>query len=213
MQVNIIDIMFLRKSNNGEVKRVSEKAIRCQIVYVKKGHKLYEYFNCMKDNCRNEWSAEFNSVTKTNKPSGCPKCKESKRVRDIVFFLDSKKIKYIREKKFKKCKDKRILPFDIYIPRYNLIIEVDGDHHYRVIAYGKIRKSKLKAEKRFKDIKRKDKIKTSFCFENNIQLLRIPYETSYKKGSNYITMEETEERIMERIRKIEEAKKILKKVS
>jgi very-short-patch-repair endonuclease len=191
---------------------VSEKAIRCQIVYVKKGHKLYEYFNCMKDNCRNEWSAEFNSVTKTNKPSGCPKCKESKRVRDIVFFLDSKKIKYIREKKFKKCKDKRILPFDIYIPRYNLIIEVDGDHHYRVIAYGKIRKSKLKAEKRFKDIKRKDKIKTSFCFENNIQLLRIPYETSYKKGSNYITMEETEERIMKRIKKIEEAEKASKKV-
>jgi putative transposase len=53
MQVNIIDIMFLGKLNNKEVKRVSEKAIRCQIVYVKKGHKLYEYFKEVGKNTNN----------------------------------------------------------------------------------------------------------------------------------------------------------------
>lgn len=45
-------------------------------------------------------------------------------------ILEKYDIKYLPEYKFKDCKDKRPLPFDFYLPEYNILIELDGEHHY-----------------------------------------------------------------------------------
>ena len=37
------------------------------------------------------------------------------------------------QKRFKDCKDKRQLPFDFYLPSYNVCIEYQGEQHYRPI--------------------------------------------------------------------------------
>ena len=39
-------------------------------------------------------------------------------------------IEFKKEKKFKDCKDKYQLPFDFYLPQYNLCIEFDGEQHF-----------------------------------------------------------------------------------
>lgn len=101
------------------------------------------------------------------KGSGCLKCSKnfSKCEEKIAKYLTNKKIKYIRQYRFKNCKNKNTLPFDFYLPDYNTCIEFDGIYHYKPF-HGKIH---------FKKCIKRDKIKTKFCVDNNIILVRIPY--------------------------------------
>lgn len=61
-----------------------------------------------------------------------------------------------------------MLPFDFYLPFYNLCIEYDGELHYRC-------SEMFGGQKSLDRIKRHDDIKTKWCKENNIKLLRIHY--------------------------------------
>ena len=100
--------------------------------------------------------------------NGCPICRESKGEKLVREFLIKNNIKYIQEQTFKKCKNKQVLPFDFYLPNYNTCIEYDGVQHFKPIkAFG--------GQKGFDLIKQNDLIKTNFCHENNISLIRIPY--------------------------------------
>jgi hypothetical protein len=97
--------------------------------------------------------------------SGCPKCNESKGEKSIAKFLDLNKINYIRQAKFSLCKNKFQLPFDFYLPNYNYCIEFDGDQHFNKSNYW------------FSNtISINDAIKTKFCRDNDINLLRIHYK-------------------------------------
>ena len=100
--------------------------------------------------------------------SGCPKCKESigeKIIRDI---LDWKNVFYQCQKSFDNCKNINKLTFDFYLPKYNICIEYDGEQHYKPIEFfgGSISLKKQKI---------RDGIKTRFCKENDIKLIRIGY--------------------------------------
>lgn len=70
--------------------------------------------------------------------------------------------------KFDNCKYKNKLPFDFYLPDYNICIEYDGLQHYESIEY-------FGGEKNYKLRIEKDKIKTKYCQDNNIILERIIY--------------------------------------
>ena len=61
--------------------------------------------------------------------SGCPKCHKSHGEKNIELFFKENKIEYEIQKKFKNCKDKRLLPYDFYLPNYNLLIEFHGLQH------------------------------------------------------------------------------------
>ena len=63
--------------------------------------------------------------------------------------------------------------FDFYLPDYNMFIEYDGSQHYEPTRYygGNIEKN----NEMLLETKRRDKIKNTYCKENNINLLRIPY--------------------------------------
>jgi uncharacterized C2H2 Zn-finger protein len=100
---------------------------------------------------------------------GCPHCINSQGEKLIAKFLTEKNIVYETEKKFSECKGKkRILPFDFYLPKYNLLIEFDGQQHFNVINYwGGIDK--------FNKQQKNDEIKNKFADENNINLLRIKF--------------------------------------
>lgn len=105
--------------------------------------------------------------------NGCPKCQESIGERVVRQFLDEHNILYKQEHKFKDCKYKRCLHFDFYLPEKNIIIEYDGPQHFTPIRFNGIRKED--AIYNFKIGQIKDKIKTDYCFENNITLYRIKY--------------------------------------
>jgi very-short-patch-repair endonuclease len=105
--------------------------------------------------------------------AGCPSCNESKGERRVHKFLDTMGLNYIREKRFENCRNKKPLPFDFYLPDYNLLIEYDGHQHFRVV-------NKWGGKKNLQTIKRRDAIKNRFAERHNIRLLRIPY-TEYDR--------------------------------
>lgn len=98
----------------------------------------------------------------------CGSNKESYGERKIRCVLEQYSIKYEREKKWNSCKNINELPFDFYLPDFNICIEYDGELHFR--------SSELfGGDKTLTRIKKHDNIKTAWCASNNIQLLRISY--------------------------------------
>lgn len=107
--------------------------------------------------------------------TACPKCvKHSKSVLDIEKILSSENIEYIREYKFEGCKYKNKLPFDFFLPKYNVCIEYDGEQHYIV-------KDHWGGESGLVLIRLRDSIKTDFCNKNGITLHRINYTENHKE--------------------------------
>lgn len=89
-----------------------------------------------------------------------PSCLE----RATAEYLDRLGVRYKREFKFSDCRgDHRPLPFDFcinYDGQNRLLIEVDGERHYKEM---------------FSELQRYDRIKDYYCAHHNIPLLRIPY--------------------------------------
>lgn len=124
--------------------------------------------------CKNEWNAYPNNIIKG---FGCPYCNESKGEKEIGLLLDSYKIKYVRQKRFCDCRDTRQLPFDFYLPDFNVVIEYNGKQHYEPIEY-------FGGENSFKIQQLHDKIKKDYCENNNIRFLSIPYYSNIKEKLN-----------------------------
>ena len=99
----------------------------------------------------------------------CPHCRQSHGELDIGTFLKNHSINYEFQKRFKDCRDKYTLPFDFYIPTLNYCIEFDGRQHYEPVDY-------FGGEKALKEVRRRDGIKTKYCKEKGIKLLRIRYD-------------------------------------
>ena len=71
-----------------------------------------------------------------------------------------------------------VLPFDFYIPDKNLCIEFDGIQHFEPTRFNK----KMTHEEAIENYNQqviKYNIKTNYCKNNDINLLRIPY-TEFK---------------------------------
>ena len=99
---------------------------------------------------------------------GCPYCNESKGEKKVESFLIKNNIEHIFQCKFNDCKFYKELPFDFYLPKYNILIEFDGKQHHQIIEY-------FGGLDRFIDQKIRDTIKNIYCQQNNIKLIRIPY--------------------------------------
>lgn len=99
---------------------------------------------------------------------GCPMCRASVGEKIIFNFLKENKIFFIKNKFFKKCRNKKLLPFDFFIPSLNTCIEYDGVQHFMPV-------SLFGGGRAFEEQQRRDKIKTDFCLKNNIKLIRVKY--------------------------------------
>jgi len=105
--------------------------------------------------------------------NGCPSCRDSVGEKIIANYLNYNNITYIRQYKFEDCRNKNKLPFDFYLSDYNILIEYDGIQHTKPIdALGGI--------KSFNATQKNGTIKTLYCINNNIKLIRIPH-TEHKK--------------------------------
>jgi len=110
----------------------------------------------------------------TSQRQGCPICKESKGENLIRIYLNDNNIDFIREYKFKKCRNKRELLFDFYLPKHNTCIEYDGIQHYETNSF-------FGGDSEFKNIQIRDNIKNDFCIKENINLIRIKYNDNVKE--------------------------------
>lgn len=113
----------------------------------------------------------------TNEETGCKFCNSSKLERkamkefSLIGFLEKRD--YVREKWFSDCRDKNPLEFDFYFPKYNLLIEMQGEQHFFPVDFAG--KGKIWAEKQFEKNQIRDEIKRNYCRVNNYSLLEIRY--------------------------------------
>lgn len=118
---------------------------------------------------------EFNQTPSSHlNGSGCPICNESKGEEKIRKFLSKNNIKYIKEKTFDECINKRKLPFDFYIEDKNLLIEYDGALHFKSVNF-------FGGEEGLRYRQLNDQIKNEFARNNNIKLIRISYNEDINK--------------------------------
>jgi len=146
--------------------------------------------------CGHEWPTRINARTGIIK-SGCPECKKSKGEKECKRIFISKGFILINQEDYEKLSKTEnnshiyyipqmkfdnliglgggLLPYDFYIPKYNFIIEYDGEFHYKPIKNYKNEPVKH-AEERLKKVQIHDKLKDDYCKEHNIKILRIPYK-------------------------------------
>lgn len=103
---------------------------------------------------------------------------QSKGESRVEKYLINNNIEYKKQYKFTDCKFYRELPFDFYLPQYNILIEYDGEQHYRILKHWGGLDS-------FIERKIRDTIKTIYCKENNIKLIRI-YEYDFNNIENIL---------------------------
>jgi hypothetical protein len=132
-------------------------------------------YNCNKCNWKHISKYEINKHIKYNHPKKYTKKNipgKSKGEKKISYFLHLNKIKFTMEKTFNNLYGigGRLLRYDFsfYINKKHMLIEYDGEYHYKIIK-GRTNKYILKKQQLH------DKIKDNYAKQNNISLLRIPY--------------------------------------
>lgn len=120
--------------------------------------------------CGHKWKSKGVNLTQGRR---CPSCSKSKFEISVSKTLDKWGYCHQLEYWFKDCRDIIPLPFDFYLSDYNVLIEADGEHHYIPIRRGSM--TEKDALINLDKIKFHDLIKTKYCKENNIPLIRIPY--------------------------------------
>jgi hypothetical protein len=86
----------------------------------------------------------------------------------ISCFLINNNIKYINQHWYSDCRNILPLPFDFYLPDYNILIEYDGRQHFESVdLFG--------GQEGFERRKLNDEIKNKYCIKNGIPLLRISH--------------------------------------
>ena len=106
----------------------------------------------------------------------CDKCTKRYSSNEIEFenYLKQQKIEYISQFTINSLRDVNPLHFDFYLKDYNCFVEIDGEHHNKVVNFG----GNLTEEqmvKRFEVYRKHDKMKEDYCHKYNIPLLRINY--------------------------------------
>lgn len=125
--------------------------------------------------CGHNWAARVGgrNGNRIDGDYGCPKCgkKLYKGEDTIENFLNINNIVYEKQKRYKDCRNIKPLPFDFYIPSFNLCIEFQGYQHFAPTTCWNVKFP----EKEFEEQKKRDNIKREYCKNNSIGLLEIPY--------------------------------------
>lgn len=117
---------------------------------------------------------------------GCPACKESLGEKQISNLLLKYNCNFKTQIRFSDCRDILPLSFDFGIygtdQKLKGLLEYQGIQHYKVIDY-------FGGKKAFDSYIKRDAIKKSYCQQNNIPLLIIPYDqrkTIDKQINNFL---------------------------
>ena len=124
----------------------------------------------VKCDCGKEYEIYAQNLTQGNTLS-CGCTKESHGEQKIREILTSNNIKFENQKSFSDFyySDTNGKPkYDFYLPEYNILIEYDGEQHFKP-AFN------WDNEDRFKQRQLHDKVKNEYAIQNNITLIRIPY--------------------------------------
>lgn len=102
--------------------------------------------------------------------------------RTVESIIKSMNFSYRTQYTFPDCKYKKHLRFDFAIlnkSKVSLLIEYDGQLHYKSVEW-------FGGQKTLEETQKRDKCKNQYCLEKNIPLLRLPYTLSEEEMRNKI---------------------------
>lgn len=152
-----------------------------QLLVLEQDQNKKQHWLCKCD-CGNIVSVKSDNLKSGNtKSCGCLLLENSSYGEKLISsILEKEGINFERQKTFDSCrfvKTGRLAKFDFYLPDYNIIIEYDGEQHFKE---NSIFRDELQ------DIQERDNFKNSWCYLNNIRLIRIPYTDLAKINEEYI---------------------------
>jgi very-short-patch-repair endonuclease len=125
------------------------------------------WWKCLE--CEYGWQKSL--CSRTFYESGCLRCTSSKMEKSMSKILKELNINFEMEKRFSECRDKYPLPFDVYIEELKILIEVDGEQHFRPVNFGG-KPSDLKLQQHH------DQLKNDYAKKEGFHFLRISYSES-----------------------------------
>lgn len=129
-------------------------------------------------NCGKESEHFVSNIINSNSIS-CGCFKQSIGEEKIAQSLKELNISFVQQKTFPDLIDKQPLSYDFYIPKLNLLIEFQGEQHFKpILNWG--------GEERFKKQQLHDKLKEDYAKEKNINLLKINWKDKNKIDKNYM---------------------------
>ena len=139
-------------------------------LWEKKWDEVSIIFDAKRFTTLQEWTRESNGAYSAALKKGLVKAATAHMIKNprwlgvatIHRVLKTFQLEYEEEKTFSDCRDKRKLPFDFYLPRFNLVIENHGTQHQRGWQGRGV-----------EAIQRSDKIKKDYCERNQIAFLEI----------------------------------------
>lgn len=139
-------------------------------------NKTYIFFMCNRHKTAGIQKMTYHNMKRDG--YGCKYCRsslltcsnEEKRIKN---FLNELGINFIQQYRFDDCVDQYALPFDFYIPDNKIVIEYNGQHHYKPIIFNGI--SNERAEYLHNQIVKHDNIKDTYCRNHKIKITRIPF--------------------------------------
>ncbi|WNM50932.1 HNH endonuclease [Staphylococcus phage Alsa_3] len=121
------------------------------------------------------------TIANFRKGRRCPHCKKSIGESLVEMFLVENDINFETQKKFTDLKLKSNLSYDFYLPDFNILIEYQGEQHYKPIKH-------FGGKKTFENQKMIDNIKKQYAIDNNFKLIEIPYtKRTYETISKYLS--------------------------
>lgn len=154
------------KYNPGDIQN------QCKLIsrdYKDSNGNWYCTFQCLE--CGNIINKRTDSLL-NYKGLACPVCLKSISTGELLLekIFNKLNIKYEHQKSFNTCRfpnTNKLARFDFYLPDFNILIEYNGEQHYR--------NSGWQTEEKFKSTQYRDKYKIQWCKENDISLIIIPY--------------------------------------
>ena len=114
---------------------------------------------------------------------GCKKIR-SYGATEVKRILTEYSINFIEEKTFNTCRfpdTNQMARFDFYLPDKNILIEYDGPQHEKYTNF-----SIWDTPEHLRYTQEHDAFKNQWCKDNNIKLIRIPYQKNTKNIFNYL---------------------------
>lgn len=181
----------LRLTEEDVINRLNMKNIKLLEDY--KGSHKYHKLKCT--SCGYIWVGNLTSYLHGKINHGCPICDNLNigGEKIMIEILNKYHINYESQKTFNNMKDSIKLRFDFYLKDYNIVIEIDGEQHYRCAKFSQ-KITDEEAQHQFEILQKHDEIKNNYCMLNHIRLIRIPYKvnkkyTNISKIINFETME------------------------
>ena len=128
--------------------------------------KEHTFWHCKCD-CGNECDIDMGNL-RSGKSQSCG-CTQSKEEEKIIKLLTQNNVRFIYQHKFNDFQNKE---FDFFVDN-KYIIEYDGQQHFKYNGTG------WDTKEHFERTRKSDLEKNKYCFDNNIPLIRIPYDREY----------------------------------